>query len=406
VLLAAFCLAAAPGHAQQSRRDRAMFVEPRNEFLDSVKSQARRFHESPRPTRKELRLDFSGIAAPSDVKEFTSVWHQAPVSQGLSGMCWCFSGTSFYESEIHRLTGRSLKLSELFTVYWEYVEKAKRFVRERGKSEFGQGSQANAVPQIWKQYGVVPAAAYTGMKPGQTVHDHDALFDEMKGFLASVKEQNAWNEDQVTGTIRAILDHHLGRPPETVVAGGKQLTPREYLAQVVRLDLDAYAGFLSIADQPYYTKIEYAVPDNWWHSADYHNIPLDVFMELVKKGIRGGFSVCLWGDVSEPGYEGHAGIGVVPTFDIPSAYIDEHARVLRFRNKTTTDDHGIHLVGVLQKDGRDWFLIKDSGSGSRNNAHPGYYFYEEDYVKLKILGFAVHRSVAEEILTRFPKETR
>jgi len=38
-------------------------------------------------------------------------------------MCWCFSTTSFLESEIYRLTQRKIKLSELHTVYWEYVEK-------------------------------------------------------------------------------------------------------------------------------------------------------------------------------------------------------------------------------------------------------------------------------------------
>ena len=43
---------------------------------------------------------------------------------------------------------KEVKLSEIYTVYWEYLEKARRFVRERGNSAFGQGSEANAVPRI------------------------------------------------------------------------------------------------------------------------------------------------------------------------------------------------------------------------------------------------------------------
>jgi hypothetical protein len=35
---------------------------------------------------------------------------------------------------VYRLTGQEIKLSEMFTVYWEYVERAKRFIAERGKA--------------------------------------------------------------------------------------------------------------------------------------------------------------------------------------------------------------------------------------------------------------------------------
>ena len=53
-----------------------------------------------------------------------------------------------------------------------------------------------------------------------------------------------------------------------------------------------------------------------------------------------------------------------------------------------------------QKNGKDWYLIKDSGSGSRNNSHPGYFFFSEDYVKLKMLGFGVHKSAVTSLLKK------
>jgi bleomycin hydrolase len=171
----------------------------------------------------------------------------------------------------------------------------------------------------------------------------------------------------------------------------------------VRLNPDDYVDVLSLMQKPYYQFVEYEVPDNWWHSKDYLNVPVGDFMGAIKSAIRNGYTVCIGGDVSEPGYEGHAGLAVVPTFDIPSSYIDDNARQFRFSNGTTGDDHGIHIVGYVEKDGKDWYLIKDSGSGSRNNHHPGYYFYTEDYVKLKMLGFMVHKDAVKNLLSNLQK---
>ena len=397
------CLFVAPSliFAQGVRRDRAVFDSTKNEFLEKIRTESRGFGKKEAAPGRVLKMDFAGVNAPASTAEFTQYWHNPPVSQGLSGMCWCFSATSYFESEIYRQTKRALKLSELYTVYWEYVEKAERFVRERGNSEFGEGSESNAVPRIWRKYGIVPGEAYTGLQPGQKFHDHGPLFAEMKDYLGSVKSQNAWNEEQVTGTIRGILDHYLGVPPSTVDVGGKKLTTLEYLEKVVRLNLDDYVEFMSLMEKPYYSKVEYPASDNWWHSSDYYNVPLDEFMGIIKKAVRRGHTVCIGGDTSEPGIDGHAGVAVIPAFDIPAELIDENARQYRFTNGTTGDDHGIHIVGYSEKAGKDWYLIKDSGSGSRNNSHPGFYFYREDYVKLKMLDFTVHRDVAEEILAKF-----
>ena len=398
-----FCLLVVPSllSAQGVRRERAVFDTTKNEFLEKIRTESRGFGKKEAVPGGVLKMDFAGLNAPASTGEFTQYWHNPPVSQGLSGMCWCFSATSYFESEIYRQTKRAVKLSELYTVYWEYVEKARRFVRERGNSEFGEGSESNAVPRIWRKYGIVPGEAYTGLQPGQKFHDHGPMFAEMRDYLQSVKSQNAWNEEQVTGTIRGILDHYLGAPPSAVDVGGKKLTPLEYLEKVVRLNPDDYVEFMSLMEKPYYSKAEYPAPDNWWHSSDYYNVPLDEFMAIIRKAVRRGHTVCIGGDTSEPGIDGHAGVAVIPAFDIPADFIDENARQFRFTNGTTGDDHGIHIVGYAEREGKDWYLVKDSGAGSRNNSHPGYYFYREDFVKLKMLGFTVHRDVAEEILAKF-----
>ncbi len=388
--------------ANNFAQDKGIMTVYKNEFWQEIKKGIAEFNAKPKEEKKVFRMDFTGKTFPTDIKKYKKVWHLPPISQGNTGTCWSFSTTSFYESEAKRLNGVRVRLSPIWTAYWEYVEKARRYIRERGNSLFAQGSEANAVERIWRKYGIVPMEVYTGMLPGQKFHDHTKMFEEMKTYLESVKKSNAWNEDEAIATIKAIMNHYLGTPPEKFIFEGEEYTPKSFLENYLKINLDDYVEILSLKQEPYWQKVEYKVPDNWWHSKDYYNVPLDVFMSIIKSSIRQGYSMAIGGDVSEPGYDSHAEVAVVPTFDIPSEYINEDARAFRFANGTTTDDHGIHLVGYYtDENGKDWFLIKDSGSGSRNGKHKGYYFYHEDYVKLKIVGFTVHKDMVKDILKKF-----
>ena len=67
----------------------------------------------------------------------------------------------------------------------------------------------------------------------------------------------------------------------------------------------------------------------------------------------------------------------------------------------TTDDHGVHVVGFTEHDGHDWFLVKDSGRSARRGKHEGYYFVRGDYIRLKVMAFAVHRDAVKDLLARF-----
>jgi len=373
----------------------------KNEFFEEIEKASKEFFDKKKESKKVFKVDFTGLDLPKSKDEFTYFWHNDPLSQGLTGTCWSFSTTSFFESEIYRINNRKVKLSENYTVYWEYVEKARRFVRERGNSSFGEGSEANAVRRMWKEYGVVPEEVYKSKLPGQKFHDHSKLFDEMNDYLKSVKERNAWNEEEVLPTIKSILNYYLGAPPAKFTYEGKEYTPKEFLTKVVDLNLDDYVEIISLMQEPYYTKIIYDVPDNWWRDNNYYNVPLDEYMSLIKNAIRKGFTMAIGGDVSEAGIDSHFKVAMVPTFDIPSEYIDENARQFRFSNGTTGDDHGIHLIGYKNKDGKDWYLIKDSGSGSFNVGDKGYYFYSEDYLKLKIIDFMVHKDAVGDLLKKF-----
>lgn len=384
-------------------KNKGIFVQPKNEYWDEISKKIQEFNTPPAKENKKFKVDFSGLDIPKSIKEFKYYWHNTPENQGQTGTCWSFSTTSFFESEIYRIHNKKLRLSPIWNAYWEYIEKATRFINERGNSHFAEGSEANALKRLWKKYGVVPLEAYSGKLPGQVVHDHSKLIEEMTNYLNFLKTSNAWNLEVCISTIKSILNKYLGTPPEKFTFEGKEYTPKEFFQNVVKLNMDDYIDIISLKQSPYYELCEYTVPDNWWHDSSYHNVPLDVYMGIIKNAIRNGYTIVIGGDVSEAGIDAYAKAAIIPTFDIPPEYIDEDAKQFRFSNGTTEDDHGIHLIGYLNKNGKDWYLIKDSGAGAFNVGDKGYFFYHEDYVKLKIVDFMIHKDAVKDVLTKFKK---
>jgi len=395
-----FILSPTQNFAQQKEHDTGKIEVVKNAFWEKVKASVDSFDTKKKKPKNQFVMDFTDVDIPSANSKFKEYWHNPSVSQASTNTCWSFSTTSYFESEIYRTKGIKVKLSPMWTAYWEFVEKARGFVQHRGEWLFRDGSESNAVSRIWKKYGVVPEKDFTGLLPGQKYLNTMDMFNEMKTYLQFVKEHNMWNEEEVITTIKSIMAHYIGTPPEKFQYEGKTYSPKEFLNEYLKFDVDNYVEIMSLKQQPYYKFVEYKVEDNWWHNKDYYNVPLDDFMNVIKKGIRNGYTICIGGDVSEPGKNSNLDVFVVPTFDIPSEYIDENARQFRFSNKTTTDDHGIHMVGYLEKDGKDWYLIKDSGSSSRNGKLKGYYIFSEDYVKLKMLGYTVPKELVKDLLNK------
>ncbi len=406
-------LVAGVSFGQKQEKDKGVYKEYDRNSSYYVNSILKGINDYEKPAKKKkisrrLRIDFSGRNLPTDPSAYKQSWHNNPVSQGNTGTCWCFSTTSFYESEVKRIAGKEVKLAEMYTVYWEYIERAKYFVEKRGKMHLGEGSETNAVARMMSMYGIVPHSEYTGLKAGQKFHSHAKMFDELDAYLKSVKEQNAWNEAEVVATTKAILNHYIGTPPGEFTVDGKTYTPKSYMSDYLQLKTGDYVNLMSLKKSPYYEDAEYKVPDNWWHSSNYKNIPLNDFVNTIKQSIKDGYTISIGGDVSEVGFDSQEQVAVVPTFDIPSEYIDENARQMRFNNKSTTDDHAMHMVGYQDREDGTWFLIKDSGSGSRNCGEGckkfGYYFFHEDYVKLKMMTVTLHKDAVKKLQKKF-KET-
>jgi bleomycin hydrolase len=352
--------------------------------------------------------------------------------QHRSGTCWAFAGISFIEAEILRITGRETDLSEMYIVRHAYEDKASRYVRLHGKSNFGPGGQAHDVTNVIKRAGIVPETTYPGLLYGEEKHDHGELDAVLKGFLDAVIRKRGsrltpvWHE-----AFAAILDVYFGPAPEKFDWEGETVDPVSF-AGSFSIDPDSYIELTSYNAYPYYEMVKLEIPDNWSNDL-YFNIPLDDFMQVIDHALLNAYTICWDGDVSDRGFSHKHGLAILPeknpedldgterarweklsesekagelyTFDKPGheKKVDEALRREHFDNYTATDDHLMHLSGMVRdQNGTRYYIIKNSWDDNSND-RGGYLYMSEAYLKLNTVAIMVHKSaLPPDLAKRLP----
>jgi bleomycin hydrolase len=70
---------------------------------------------------------------------------------------------------------------------------------------------------------------------------------------------------------------------------------------------------------------------------------------------------------------------------------------LCYDNKTTTDDHGMHIVGMYKdQNGKDYFLVKNSWGTT--NYPKGYLYVSEAYFRFKTINIYIHKDAMNKEL--------
>ena len=340
------------------------------------------------------------IEIPQSPESFNPLFHFPPVNQDTTSACWSFATASFFESEAKRLGFEPVKLAVMFPVYYGFIEKAKAFVKTKGKSRFAPGDLFTTVVEVVNKYGIVPEQNYRGQTRACSTYNHRSLYSELNQYIEKVKTDSIWDEELVLKTVTFILDKHLGKPPEQFNYDGKKYNPKTFAAEKLHLPFQDYILVTSFSYAPFYSFTTLDVPDNWQKITDYFNVPLEVFYNSLKGAVKKGYSVVIDGDFSEPGRDGLKDISIIPEFDIPAGAINQSARDFRFNNKSTTDDHLMHIVGYQQLNGQDWFLVKDSWRDAFEGKYKGYFFYHGDFVKLKVLAYMVNKEGVPQIVKR------
>ncbi|PKP10068.1 MAG: aminopeptidase [Bacteroidetes bacterium HGW-Bacteroidetes-3] len=323
-------------------------------------------------------------------------------SQGNTGTCWSFSTSSFIESEIYRNTGTMIDVSEMYNVRKTYDAKAWNYVMRQGKTQFGEGGLAHDVMNSIKLNGLVPENAYSGLLNDATNYNHSKIVPELQkvldAYISNEKKSVAKSWKIATDSI---LDAQLGKTPENFMYNGVVYTSVSFL-EMTKLNTSNYVTLTSFLQQPFYTTFILNIPDNF-SNGTFYNVPLDELVNEVDNALKKGYTLALDCDVSEKTFSQKYGVAIVPkniennekamTYIVEESTISPEFRQQEFENYNTTDDHLMHIVGLVKdQNGTEYYKVKNSwGTTGDRIGNGGYVYMSKAFFRLKTISVMVNK---------------
>ncbi len=319
-------------------------------------------------------------------------------NQASTGTCWSFATTSFIEAELLRMGKGEYDLSEMYIVRNNYYDRLRDNFVQEGKGNLGQGSVSHDWIAEFNENGIVPDEVYTGLNYGMPNHSHGEL-NAFVNAIAAVPVQRKKESDQYLTVIDAVLDTYLGKSPSAFTYKGVGYTPKSFSASL-GLNMNDYVEITSFTLFPFYTQGVVPVPDNW-RKMNYFNVTLDELIQVMEYSLNNGYTVAWDGDVSEKGFSHAKGVAIIPELENTEEKVTQESRQEGFDSKKTTDDHLMHLTGIVKdQNGTKYFITKNSW-GTTRNPFGGYLNMSENYVRAKTIAVMVHKNaIPAEIKTK------
>ncbi len=327
-------------------------------------------------------------------------------NQNKSGTCWVYSANSFFESELIRMGKQPVDLSEMFIVRAGYLERAENYIRRQGAAAFGQGAETHDVWNIVRKYGIVPQSVYSGFPPGQDKPVHGEMEAVLKAMLDALnKNPDGKLSTQWRKAFTGALDGYMGTPPTTFTVAGKSYTPLTYM-ESLGLKSDDYVALTSYTHHAFYKPFVLEVSDNW-SNGEFYNLPLDEFTQVAENAVDKGFGVVWAADVSEKTFSAKEGMAIMPAkawedmsagerdsiwkAPLKEKLVTQEQRQAAFDEMSTTDDHGMHITGIVKdQTGTKYYTVRNSW-GTVKKEMNGYLYVSQPYFRSKTMSILVHK---------------
>ncbi len=350
-------------------------------------------------------------------------------NQANTGTCWDFATTSFIESELLRKGKGEYNLSEMWLVRFNYVDKLKENFVEQGKGNLGEGGVSHDWMVEYIKNGMVPEEVYSGLNYGMPNHNHREL-NTFINAVATVPLKMRKESDQYLEVVNDVLDTYLGKAPESFTYKGVGYTPKSFSASL-GINPDDYVEITSFTFFPFYTQGVVPIPDNW-RKMSYYNVPLDDIISIMDYSLNNGYTIAWDGDVSERGFNHGKGVAIIPETEntdqyspadkarygkmtpeertaeaykfsrpFPEKKITQEFREQEYDAKRTTDDHLMHMTGIVKdQNGTKYYITKNSW-GTERNPFGGYLNISESYARAKMIAIMVNKAaIPAEIKTK------
>lgn len=348
--------------------------------------------------------------AQSPYYEFTMVKSNPTTSvknQAQTGTCWSFATISFLESEAIKkgTADTSLNLSEMFFVRNEYLRRGADFYYRRGKGRKGPGGVSHQAIFSMEHNGLMTEEAYNGINYDSKTHNHKELQSEFTNLMdEAVKEKKGVPYEKAS----TILDKWLGQLPSTLSYKGTEYSPLAFKNKL-KLNGEDYVEITSFMHHPYYEQFVLEIPDNY-DMASYYNVPLDEFVAIAEEAIMKGYTIAWDADVSETYFAHNNHVAVFAPGEnikgekegLKKRYletpVDAISRQRMFEDFTTTDDHLMHITGLVKdQNGVKYFMVKNSWGVSNGD---GYLYVSENYFKAKTIAIMINKDALPKAIRK------
>jgi len=133
-------------------------------------------------------------------------------------------------------------------------------------------------------------------------------------------------------------------------------------------------------------------------------------VQLTDEALKSGYTLALDCDVSEKTFSSKHGVAVIPksidsnkkamTYIVAEKEITPQFRQEEFENYNTTDDHLMHIVGLVKdQHGNQYYKVKNSwGDTGERIGNNGYIYMSKPFFRLKTISVMVHKNAIKNKL--------